>query len=304
MTSIAVMMSTFNGEAYVEEQINSILNQLNVKISLFIRDDGSKDKTISIISNKINQNPNIHLIQGENVGVGNSFMNLLYSTPDDYDFYAFSDQDDIWESEKICKSIELLKASDKKLYISNQKCVDKNGDFLNMRYKSKPPLEVIDVLSQNRGTGCTMVFNNQFKRLLCEAKRRPSKEILQLRIHDVWVTMVGVLTQSIVYDNNAYICYRQHENNVVGAFAPSVKDKFKTKINKLRNKDLRNGRSLLAKEVIEHYYDYAKSYPILFICANYKKNLKSKIDLIRCYADFSNYSNFIIFALYVIIGLF
>ena len=101
MTSIAVMMSTFNGEAYVEEQINSILNQLNVKISLFIRDDGSKDKTISIIRNKINRNSNIQLIQGENVGVGNSFMNLLYSTPDDYDFYAFSDQDDIWESEKI-----------------------------------------------------------------------------------------------------------------------------------------------------------------------------------------------------------
>lgn len=304
MIEVAVMMSTYNGELYVKEQIMSILGQVGVNITLFIRDDGSSDKTIDIIKDFEKQNDNIHFIKGKNIGLGNSFMHILYETPENYDYYAFSDQDDIWDKEKIFKSIDTLNKTKKQLYVSNQKCIDKSGNFIRMRYKSEPCLKPLDVLSQNRGTGCTMVFDKKFKSMLSDLSHRPSEKLLKVRIHDVWVTMIGSITQSIVYDNNSYINYRQHDNNVVGAFEPTFKDKIKEKLKKYNNSELRNGRSMLAREVTEHFYEYAKSYPTLFVCANYKKNIKSRLMLIGKYSEFKEYNSFFVFFIYVMLGLF
>ena len=100
-----------------------------------------------------------------------------------------------------------------------------------------------------------MVFSKEFKALITEDTRRPSEALLKVRIHDVWITMIGALTNSIVYDPNAYILYRQHGNNVVGAFKPSLGKRINIKIKKIKNPQLRNGRSLLAAEIIKHYKD-------------------------------------------------
>ena len=83
--NIAVAMSTYNGELYIKEQINSILQQKNVKVDLFIRDDGSKDKTLEILESYAKKWNNIHIVKGKNLGVGNSFMELLYSIGCKYD---------------------------------------------------------------------------------------------------------------------------------------------------------------------------------------------------------------------------
>lgn len=304
MIKVAVIMSTYNGELYVKEQIESILKQAEVDITLFVRDDGSRDKTIDIIERLEKCNNKIHFMKGTNIGVGNSFMHMLYDVPDDYDYYAFSDQDDVWNQKKMYKAVEMLNNTNKQLYVSNQKCVDENGKYIMMRYDSAPNLDPIDVLSKNRGTGCTMVFSRKFKNLLCNHNHRPSEELLKVRIHDAWVTMVGAVTQTIIYDNNAYICYRQHGNNVVGAFEPSFKDKLKEKLKKYKNRELRNGRSIMAKEITEHFYDYAKKFPLLFICATYKKSIRNRLRLIGNYSEFKKYNSFITFTIYVVFGLF
>lgn len=300
MNKVAVIMSTYNGEIYVQEQIESILSQKGVETTLFIRDDGSKDRTVEIIK----KYSNIHLILGKNIGVGNSFMELLYSVPADFDYYAFSDQDDIWEDIKLYKAIELLEKEKKHLYISNQKCVDKDKHFIMMRYNTVPRLSPIDILSQNKGTGCTMVFSKKFKELISENSRRPSRQLLQVRIHDVWITMIGSLTGTIVYDSNAYILYRQHGNNVVGAFEPGPIEKLRVKIKKMQNPYLRNGRSLLAFEITKHYKEYAKKYPILFTCAEYQRSIKEKITLLANYSMFKEYNSKLKFWGYIILGLF
>ena len=300
MNRVAVIMSTYNGEAYVREQLESILNQRDVEVSVFVRDDGSEDRTAKIIQ----EYDKVHFIQGENIGLGNSFMNLLYSVPSDYDYYALSDQDDFWENIKLNKAIALLKQENKQLYISNQKCVDKDKKFIMMRYSKTPKLSPIDVLSQNKGTGCTMVFSKEFKALITEDTRRPSEALLKVRTHDVWITMIGALTNSIVYDPNAYILYRQHGNNVVGAFKPSLGKRINIKIKKIKNPQLRNGRSLLAAEIIKHYKDYASAYPILFVCARYKTNIQDKFTLLSSYSLFKEYNNIFTFWCYIILGIF
>ena len=113
MHNIAVAMSTYNGELYIKEQINSILEQKNVKVELFVRDDGSKDKTLGILETYGEKWNNIHFIKGENLGVGNSFMELLYSIGCEYEYYAFADQDDVWLPDKLNQGIAKIEDGDK-----------------------------------------------------------------------------------------------------------------------------------------------------------------------------------------------
>jgi len=100
-------MSTYNGEKYLEEQINRILAKTDVDFRLLVRDDNSSDGTVAILR-RYENHPRFQWYGGENLGCAKSFMDLLYSAPD-ADFYAFSDQDDIWYPNKISSAIYLLR---------------------------------------------------------------------------------------------------------------------------------------------------------------------------------------------------
>ena len=106
--SVCVMMSTYNGQRFLREQIDSILNQKDVQVFLWIRDDGSTDDTVEIVEDYMNRANNIFLIKGRNIGLGCSFMELIYQTPDTYTYYAFSDQDDIWLEDKLSTGVRML----------------------------------------------------------------------------------------------------------------------------------------------------------------------------------------------------
>lgn len=135
MYKVAILMSTYNGSRYLSEQIDSILCQEGADVTLYIRDDGSSDQTIDIIKKYAKKYQNIILTTGQNVGVGNSFMQLVYDCPDDFDYYAFSDQDDIWLKEKLKVAIDNIKQKDTPtLYASNQMLVDENGKQISLRY--------------------------------------------------------------------------------------------------------------------------------------------------------------------------
>ena len=114
--TVAVLMSTYNGEKYIKEQLDSIFNQKEVYVTLYVRDDGSTDNTLEII--KAYHNDIILLPFDENKGPGLSFMTLLYhvmSLSTQYDYYAFADQDDIWMDVKLNKAIQQIQ--------NNGKCV-------------------------------------------------------------------------------------------------------------------------------------------------------------------------------------
>ena len=105
--SILVLMSTYNGERYIKDQLKSIIEQkTDFNIDILIRDDGSKDGTVQIIENiqKEYVYTNIRLQTGENIGCNASFFELIKSS-DEYEYYAISDQDDIWLPDKIDRAI-------------------------------------------------------------------------------------------------------------------------------------------------------------------------------------------------------
>ena len=197
MNKVAVLMSTYNGERFLRQQIDTILDQENVAVDLYIRDDGSTDTTKDIVEEYQRNHKNIVFIKGKNAGVGNSFMKLLYSVPDRYDYYAFSDQDDIWKSDKLAKAIVAIQKSGCCLYGSNQECVDAEGNTMGLRYDDyrKINLKPFEIMCRNDIAGCTFVFTRDLYELLKE--RRPSNDLLKLRIHDVWVAMVASVVGEI-----------------------------------------------------------------------------------------------------------
>ena len=268
MDSVAVVVSTYNGEKFLREQIDSILCQKGVKLTVFVRDDGSSDSTKRILAEYRNAHDNVVVDFAENVGVGNSFMNALYKVPADFDYYALADQDDIWQENKLSEAIAKLKSSGKLLYGSNQECVDKAGSSMGLRYAEDAQInrDPIGILCTNMIAGCTMVFTNQFFRILTEEKHRPSAALLRNRIHDVWLAMVASLYDGIYYDQRSFMKYRQHENNLVGAKNSRIKA-LKERLKKARRPEFRNGRSFLAKEITEKFPQEADKFPLLAICS-------------------------------------
>jgi glycosyltransferase involved in cell wall biosynthesis len=262
--SVAVLMSTYNGERFLEEQINSVLAQEGVEVTLYIRDDGSTDNTKNIICAYRDR---VNMICGENMGVGNSFMQILYEAGHSYDYYAFCDQDDIWLNTKLCNAIDKIDMYDTPtLYCSNQTLVNSSGDVIGLRHAQKVDTSYMQILCNNRISGCTMVWNQPMQLALSAPERRPSKELLKKRIHDVWVVMVATIIGTVVYDEESFILYRQHENNVVGVKESSLITEWKKK---LKNPDLRNGRSVLAREIVEKYKDLAVDQDVISRLSHY-----------------------------------
>ena len=105
---ITVLMSTYNGEKYLREQIESILNQKNVRVQILVRDDGSTDHT-HIILDEYQKNGKLNWYTGMNLKSSKSFMNLVTKAPET-EYYAFCDQDDVWNNDKLYRAVNKLKS--------------------------------------------------------------------------------------------------------------------------------------------------------------------------------------------------
>lgn len=267
---IAVLLSTYNGERFLREQLDSILNQKGVLVDVFVRDDGSKDSTRDMLTEYAENNGNIHLDFAQNVGSALSFMNQLYSVPDDYDYYAFADQDDVWLEDKLCSAVAIMKETDAYLYASNQECTDKDMNSIGLRYADDEKIHILpfEIMQRNMLAGCTMVMSKELVLLLKDEKRRPPQELLKLRMHDVWVAFIASLYGKLVYDKRSFIKYRQHENNVVGAKSKGKLFNFKVRLKKLFNKQQQNGRSRLAKSALECFPEIAANHTQIVDCAD------------------------------------
>lgn len=293
MTTVAVMMSTYNGERFLREQLDSILAQEDVCVSIYVRDDCSSDNTRKILREYADHCDRFYVdLAQQNLGVGNSFMQLIYDTPAKYDYFAFSDQDDIWEPRKLMEAVSVLREKNALLYGSNQECVDKDGNSLGLRYSRGTAVNTnpIGILERNMIAGCTMVFTKQFFSILQDEAHRPSTALLRNRIHDVWVAMVASVHDGLAYDERSFIKYRQHENNVVGAYTGGMKNRVRQIVKKMKDPNERNGRSKLAKEICIAFPHVAEQYALLSSCAE-SKSARSKLALLREEKELRRYSN-------------
>ncbi len=303
---VAVLMSTYNGEKYIHAQLDSILAQKGVDVSIFIRDDHSSDLTVKIIDEYIIRFPKkLHIYTGSNMGAGRSFMNLVYTVPDMFEYYAYSDQDDIWFDDKLKVAITTLKKSNMDLYMGNLICVDKNLNEIGLRNIISPDISPYGIMVNNETNGCTMVFTNTFYRMLSDKSKRPNDDLFNARYHDSWTAMVGAVNGKVIYDHESHILYRQHEGNTVGATNYNgFCRRFKVKLNKFTDISKRNGRSKIAIEIIKAYPNETEKFDYLYEYA-YSHKFSNKLKLIKNYKEYKKHGkqNFVEYVLYVILGL-
>lgn len=212
-TKVEVLMSTYNGANYVARQIDSILSQKNVNIHLTIRDDGSSDETIEIIHRYENKFPTkIKVIIGENIGYKRSFLSLL-SLAETADYYAFSDQDDIWESKKLSVAISMIENMECVLYTSNLDIYSYDLKKLYTTTFSQKRSSIYSEFTRHRFAGCTYVFDNKlmnivslFSNLNLPAKKMPS--------HDSLVSCCAYACGNVIVDECAKIKHIRYAHSV------------------------------------------------------------------------------------------
>lgn len=279
--NVVVFLSTYNGADYLEQLLNSILNQKNVSIEIKIRDDGSNDGTKTILKCYERKYSNISVIFGENKGWRKSFFDLMFSVkPEKGTFYAFADQDDVWLEDKLYSAVNLLK-NDKKpqLYHSNLYLVDKNLNKLGFMYSSQlnPVTKNPEAYFEGIGVGATMVMNEKLLSLVQEHKPR-----LELT-HDAYVIELANILGESIYDNIPHILYRRHEKNATGygkksnQVQPTIIDRYKKYI-----KAPKNGFSERANELLDGYSKQMnlKDRKILKQIAYYKTYFKYRLNLL------------------------
>lgn len=274
---IMVLLSTYNGEKYISEQIESVLCQQGVDVHIVARDDGSQDETINILK-RISTLDNITVIEGQNIGVVGSFFTLMHEAVcHNIDYFAFCDQDDVWKNDKLKVATDILSGhgNEPALYMSSFQMVDENLHSIQTNM-SRPNISVEGAIASNCATGCTMVFN---KKLLEKSLISNYDDAL---MHDYWMYMVCLLTGGyIYYDETPHIYYRQHGNNVIGGTGDNFLTKWWTRMNKMFLPG-DNFKSKFACKLLEQYGNEISEDKKVFLqnIANIK-TLKSKWNLLR-----------------------
>lgn len=208
---VVVLMSTYNGERYVSEQLESILRQLPPGGTVIVRDDGSTDRTVASIA--AIGDSRVAVVQGKNMGFGASFLTLLTMAPTDAELVMFSDQDDVWLPCKIGRAWQHLRplADLPALYGSAQMLVDQDLRPLHATppWPRGPSLE--GALTENIITGCTAALNRPALLLLRQAGAPP-----EVRFHDWWMYLVVSAFGQVIHDDEPTLLYRQHGANHIG----------------------------------------------------------------------------------------
>lgn len=218
MKTVTVALATFNGAEFLPQQLASLATQSGVKIRLRVRDDGSSDRTLAILHDFRDQNPQIDLNiqQGQHVGFAQNFLQLLRECPMDTDYFAFCDQDDVWLPQKLLRAIHQLdeKSPQPALYCGAKLICDRN---LNVLATRPPPARASNFccsLHQNIASGNTIVLNTGALTILKSAAFFAD----DVAFHDWWVLQVmSALDHPIICDQSPTILYRQHAENAVGA---------------------------------------------------------------------------------------
>lgn len=254
MQEVGVLLSTYNGEKYLSQQIDSLKGQTGVHISILVRDDGSSDKTKKML-NKWQNEGVLAWYDGENLKPAKSFLNLIRNAPE-ADYYAFCDQDDVWDKDKLYVAVNRLINSDKNkpsLYFSKAQLVDEKLNRIENITYPKDKFTFGTALIRNNATGCTMVFN---RKLLEQVNRYTPQYVL---MHDHWIYLLCLaLRGHVIYDPDSHIKYRQHGNNVCGV-DNSITNRFK-------NSGFTDKKRIRYKIAVQLYDNYLDLMPKENIC--------------------------------------
>ena len=219
MEQVDILMATYNGEKYLKEQLESILNQTYTNIRLLINDDCSTDKTIEILKEYEQKDNRIYVqYNKENLGSIKNFENILSRVENKY--FMLADQDDVWMPQKVEKSLDKITKENADLVFTDLEAVDENLKTITpsvVRYMGfKKNIDKYNdyklVFLRNCVTGCTIISK---KELIKKYIPIPNKEPM---VHDWWMALMIAQDGKLAFLDEPTIKYRQHSKNQLGIF--------------------------------------------------------------------------------------
>ena len=242
---VTILLATYNGERYLAEQLDSIVWQTHTNWTILASDDGSNDQTLKILREYAITNVN-----GPRKGFAANFFSLIKQADSNSDYYAFSDQDDVWDPDKLERAIRWLKTvpnNEPALYCGRTLLVDEYlKPFGYSPLFAKPP-GFLNALVQNIGGGNTMVFNRAAFNLL-----RQTQHSYAIVSHDWWAyLLISGAGGHIFYDPKSCISYRQHQANLVGCNSSWISRYYRMRMvfqGRLKSWIDRNNKHLYAVE--------------------------------------------------------
>ena len=215
---LAILMCTYNGENFLEEQLDSIENQDYKNWTLYVNDDGSKDKTLDILKayQKKWGNKKLIIRRGPKKGFSQNFLQIICDKKIHADLYFLSDQDDVWMPHKLSHTLQkIAKLDPLKLFLYCARTTYVSSDAKKIIGESdlflRPP-SFRNAIVQSIAGGNTMAFNNALKKIVSQFKRA---DIIS---HDWWLYIVNELSGGeTLYDPESTILYRQHSGSLIGA---------------------------------------------------------------------------------------
>ena len=275
--SVCVLMSTYNGEKFIQQQLDSLYKQKEIKLSILVRDDGSTDRTQEILEkNKLSGK--LDWYTGKNLKPALSFMDLVYKVKSDFDFYAFCDQDDVWLPDKLINAVKQLtnnNNSSPALYYGRPRLVDSDLNPISVKKDIFTRSCTFGSAVINSGcAGCTMVFNKELLRIIKRGKPN------YITMHDAWIHKVcAAFNGKILFDDDVHMLYRQHGSNSMGVTL-SRTALWKSRLKRIMSKECK--RSRMVKSI---WKCYSKDLPsaneqIAFEVCNYRKSIRCKIRLL------------------------
>ena len=215
--SVAIFLATYNGGRFLAEQLDSIERQTHKNWHVYASDDGSTDDTVAILEAYKSKwsEERITIAFGPQKGYVSNFMSLTLKSEIKADYYAYSDQDDVWEAYHLTKALACLSTVPVEvpaLYSSRTRYIDANGlEIGYSRFFRKEP-SFRNALVQCIAGGNTMVFNDAARRLL--TKLSINKQIVS---HDWWAyLLIAGCGGHVFYDTDPGVNYRQHGSNIAG----------------------------------------------------------------------------------------
>ena len=214
---VAILLCTYNGQQYLSAQLDSVASQAYPHWFMWVSDDGSQDDTLSILAEYRSKWPNecLSIVHGPRKGFVANFLSLSCRPDIQADYYAFCDQDDIWEANKLQKAVDWLQtvpADVPALYCSRTRLVDADNHGIGCSPLFEKPPCFAHALTQNIASGNTMVFNHAACTLLREAG-----QAVAVVAHDWWLyLLVTGVGGRVFYDATPTLRYRQHSGNLVG----------------------------------------------------------------------------------------
>jgi len=222
--TILILLATYNGEAFLRQQLDSLLCQEHQNLQIIVSDDGSTDHTLNILESYQDAYPDkiFHYRSGQRFGCAQKHFMHLLNQFHNASYIMFCDQDDVWHPDKVSKTLTCMKQIQRDpgvpaLVHTDLRVVDRNlaeiaRSFCDHSGLDGNRLALNHLLVQNVVTGCTMMINQALAELACRDVNSDA-----MLMHDNWIAILAAACGVTGFLNEATIDYRQHGANSVGA---------------------------------------------------------------------------------------